>query len=152
MPGETVQQFIDTGDTCFWFCRECDHSRKLDMVRFREKFGPAHGALPLDIAPRLRCTRCKSPDIGLMRQSKGNQNRRPKETKDSGYAGPGAKWNIDLHSSGSCVYRLNAKGDDIEIVAWAQSSGVARAALEALRKANPDYRYQQRRRAWVESD
>lgn len=67
-------------------------------------------------------------------------------------ADPNAKWRIDLYSSGSCVYRLDEHGDSVEVVAWAKNSAVARAALEAVRKEYPDYAYEQRRRAHIESE
>jgi len=73
----TVQEFIDSGDSYFWYCRnpDCDHSAKLDMLRFRERFGPDHGCLAPEIIPRLHCTECGGNEIGLTRQPKGDEDR-----------------------------------------------------------------------------
>lgn len=57
---------------------------------------------------------------------------------------------VNLYSEGSRVYQLDHNGEDASIVAWARNSGVALAALEELRKREPNTRFMQRRRGWVE--
>lgn len=65
-------------------------------------------------------------------------------------SGPERHFNVDLYSSGSCIYELD-KGDNIvAIVAWARSTVIAHAAFDALKAAQPRNRYVQRRRSWVE--
>jgi len=153
MSCESVQQFIDSGNIYFWFCLECDRSRKLDMVRFRGKFGAGHSALAADIVPRLTCTGCKSPELGMMLQKSGSREVVPVHPKPETIEYSRAGWRQpDIYASGSCVYRLDDTGEIIEIAAWALSSRIARAAFEALSKAYPTDRFQQRRRGWIESD
>ena len=59
---------------------------------------------------------------------------------------------VDPYLEGSCVYRLDKNGDDLELVAWARNSGYARLVLDALRRDHPDDRFEQRRRARIESE
>jgi len=143
----TVQNLIDIGDTYFWFCKRCDHGGRLNLLRFRDKFGPEHGATPTDFAARLRCTRCKSQDIGLMMQEKGKEHLMPMvvpvgPVEKVEYRGHRGNRHIDMHASGSCIYSIDKEGNTIEIAAWAMSSGVARAAFEELKKAYPERRFQ----------
>lgn len=83
---QTVQQFLDTGDTYYWFCKDAackvehgDIMEPLDMLRSRDKYGPDHGGLAPDILPRMHCTRCGGWNVGLIREAKGNTYRRPKD-------------------------------------------------------------------------
>ena len=134
MSGATVH-FIDSGDTYFWYCRSCDHSRKLDVDLFREKFGPEHGALSADIVLRLRCTRGKNLDIGLTRQAEATNLRPVRVNRHPGIGGPPIRGRVSMAHRPSrkrcCVYRLDAKGDII--VPLGAKLGVARKAwrLEA---------------------
>ena len=53
---------------------------------------------------------------------------------------------------GSAVYRVDDKGDIVELVAFARSALVARAAFDYLCDRFPEGSYSQRRRAWVEAE
>jgi len=75
----TVRDFINSGDTYFWFCRDeaCkaehgDIMEPIDMLRFAEKFGMDHGAFAHDILPLMHCTRCNGKSLGLIRQPEGH--------------------------------------------------------------------------------
>lgn len=59
---------------------------------------------------------------------------------------------IDPFSEGSSVYRVNEQNDILELVAFARSALVARAAFDHLCERYPNESYSQRRRAWVEAD
>jgi hypothetical protein len=61
-------------------------------------------------------------------------------------------WNIDLYSEGSCIYRLDDKGEIFQIEAWARGTIAGRAALASLKEQNPKERYSQRRGSWVEGE
>jgi hypothetical protein len=47
---------------------------------------------------------------------------------------------------------LDAKGDVMEILAWARNAIVARVAFEELCRREPGYHLQQRRKSWVEEE
>ena len=64
---------------------------------------------------------------------------------------PGSAWNVDLYAKGSCVLKLDREGNVEEVVAWARSAGVARAALGALTGTDARTSYEQRRGSWVEA-
>ncbi|MET3790635.1 hypothetical protein ABID37_000826 [Aquamicrobium terrae] len=63
----------------------------------------------------------------------------------------GRSW-IDVHAQGSAIYKLDAKGDIEEVVAFASNSIVARAAFNELCASYPRYSFSQRRRSWVEEE
>jgi transcription elongation factor Elf1 len=100
------------------------------------------------LSQRLRCPHCGSRKVRVVVSLPKNG---AKASADRPYE-PVNKFAPDLYASGSCVYRLDASDNVIEIAAWAQSSGVAGASLGALKKQYPEHRFQQRRRGWVESD
>lgn len=75
---ETIQHFIDSGDRCEVHCNRCGHHAPLDHVKLRDRLGPDHGALHNDLVPLLRCSRCGSKDLGMIRS--------PRSTKDIGWA------------------------------------------------------------------
>ena len=58
----------------------------------------------------------------------------------------------DFYADGSFIYRLDDRGNSVECIAWAKNAFVARKALEALRTEYPDQKFEQRRRAHVESE
>lgn len=66
--------------------------------------------------------------------------------------GPTSKWNIDVYTQGSAIYRLNDKGEPAEVMAFAGNALVARAAFDYLCKHNPEDSFSQVRRAWVEAE
>lgn len=59
---------------------------------------------------------------------------------------------VDVHAQGSAIYKLDAKGDIEEVVAFASNSIVARAAFNELCASYPRYSFSQRRRSWVEEE
>jgi hypothetical protein len=59
-------------------------------------------------------------------------------------------WQIDLYKEGSCVYRLDAKGEVFRIDAWARNTIAARGALNVLKERHPQEQFSMRRGAWVE--
>lgn len=62
------------------------------------------------------------------------------------------RFQIDVHSQGSAVYKLDAKGEIEEAVAFARNSLVARAAFNELCARYPKDSFSQRRRSWVEAE
>lgn len=74
---ETIQHFIDSGDTLEAWCNSCRHSNLVDVLKLRDRLGPDHGSLHDDIVHLFRCSECQSKDIGFIRHAKGNENRRP---------------------------------------------------------------------------
>ncbi len=62
------------------------------------------------------------------------------------------KTQFDLYSSGSTIYLLDSAGNDSEVVAWAKSTMVARAAFDHLCRQYPDRSFEMRRKAWVEEE
>jgi hypothetical protein len=70
----------------------------------------------------------------------------------SGPSASGSKFCLDLYGTGSCIISLDAKGDMMEILAWARNAIVARAAFEELCRREPSYHLQQRRKSWVEEE
>lgn len=65
--------------------------------------------------------------------------------------GLGTAWDVDLFATGSCVLEVDDAGNVLEVTAWAKSTLIAHVARRALREANPETRYEQRRRGWVEA-
>jgi len=63
-----------------------------------------------------------------------------------------SRFDVDMYSSGSTIYKLTASGDILEIVAWAQNSLVARVAFDELVGRYPNDRFMQKRRSWVERE
>jgi hypothetical protein len=63
-----------------------------------------------------------------------------------------SKFCVDLYDTGSCIISLDAKGDMMEILAWARNAIIARAAIEELCRREPSYHLQQRRKSWVEEE
>lgn len=61
-------------------------------------------------------------------------------------------WNINVHVEGSTVYLLDARGEIAEVVAFAKSALVARAAFEYLCENHPNESYSQRSGARVEAE
>jgi hypothetical protein len=61
-------------------------------------------------------------------------------------------WSVDLYSEGSCIYRLDVKGEILQIEAWARGTIAGRAALASLKEHNPRERFSQRRGSWVEGE
>lgn len=60
-------------------------------------------------------------------------------------------WNINAHADGSAVYQLDARGEIVEVVAFAKSTLVARAAFDYLCENRPNESYSQRNGARVEA-
>lgn len=77
MPKQTIQQFLDSGDTYSIWCHNprCGHHAKLDMEKLRDRLGPDHGSLHDDIIHMFRCSKCQGKELGLQRQPKGNEQR-----------------------------------------------------------------------------
>ncbi len=75
--GRTIQEFIDSGDRYEARCQNprCNHHAALDMIKLGDRLGPDHGALHDDLAPKLRCSKCGSKKIGLLRSPRGNDQR-----------------------------------------------------------------------------
>lgn len=61
-------------------------------------------------------------------------------------------WNINAHADGSTVYLLDARGEIVEVVAFAKSGLVARAAFDYLCENQPKESYSQRSGARVEAE
>lgn len=68
MKGSTIQQRIDRRETVSVWCHNplCGHSGKLDLVALRDKLGPDHGAMHDDLTPRLRCSKCRGKNVGII--------------------------------------------------------------------------------------
>ncbi|WP_394890476.1 hypothetical protein ACG873_03580 [Mesorhizobium sp. AaZ16] len=77
--GETIQSFIDSGDTLTAYCHNsrCHHRQVLEMTKLRDRLGPDHGAMHDDLVPLLVCSKCGGKKIGLIRSPKGNERRLP---------------------------------------------------------------------------
>lgn len=73
----TIQGFIDSGDRLFAYCHTppCYHHAELDMVKLRDQLGPDHGWMHDDLVPKLKCARCGSKKVGLIRQPGATQYR-----------------------------------------------------------------------------
>ncbi len=67
MPGRTIQDVIDSGDTVTFFCHTylCFNKSIIDMLALRDRLGPDHGAMHDDLVPKLRCTKCGKRSVGL---------------------------------------------------------------------------------------
>lgn len=89
---ETIQQFINSGDTVTAYCQNpaCGHRQVLDMLKLRDKLGPDHGSLHDDLVPKMRCSKCGGKDIGLIRSS----------NKTASYTGPKPNQNMYAKLSG----------------------------------------------------
>lgn len=75
---ETIQHFIDSGDTYEICCHACHHHAKIDMVKLGYRLGPDHGCLHDDIIRFFVCSKCgEKRKLGLLRTPKGNENRGP---------------------------------------------------------------------------
>lgn len=74
---ETIQHFIDSGDTMMAQCGACRHSAALDMAALARRLGPQHGCLHDDLVPLLTCSRCgaRGHRLGLIRQPRGHEER-----------------------------------------------------------------------------
>lgn len=66
------------------------------------------------------------------------------------YRASNSLWEINLYEVGSCIYRLDGEGGIDRVDAWARSTLIAEAAFRASLDAYPKYRFEQRRRGWVE--
>jgi hypothetical protein len=66
--------------------------------------------------------------------------------------GPDRLSNIDAFTQGSAVYRLYPNGERAELIAFASSALVARAAFDYVCERYPEDSFSQRRRAWVEAE
>jgi hypothetical protein len=65
---------------------------------------------------------------------------------------PPDRFHIDAYAQGSAIYKLDAKGEIDEVVAFAKSTLTARAAFLELCESNPRYSFSQRRKSWVEDE
>ncbi|QPC95016.1 hypothetical protein GA829_05100 [Mesorhizobium sp. INR15] len=74
----TLQSLIDAkmAVTAFCYVAACGHSKTLDLVNLRDRFGPDTPAMEWDLRPKLRCEVCKTKDVGLIYS--------PDSTKTSG--------------------------------------------------------------------
>lgn len=61
----TLQSLIDGRMTVTAYCSSCNHSRALNLPALRDKLGPDTPAMSFDLAPRLRCDRCKGKAVTL---------------------------------------------------------------------------------------
>jgi hypothetical protein len=59
---------------------------------------------------------------------------------------------FDPFSDGSTIYRLDGRGEIIEIVAFARNALATRAAFDYLCEREPEQSFVQRRRAWIEAE
>lgn len=75
MPGRTIQDVLDSGDTIRVWCHHppCGHHGTLDFVALREKLGPDHGAMHDDLVPKLKCSRCGGKKVGITVHLKSNE-------------------------------------------------------------------------------
>jgi hypothetical protein len=64
----TVQELIDGRYALSAYCHNsrCHNHFKLDLLQLRKKLGPDHSAMHEDIAPKLRCQKCKGKAVGLI--------------------------------------------------------------------------------------
>lgn len=76
MSGESIQHFIDSGDTYTVHCQACHHHAPVDMLKLRDRLGPDHGCLHDDIIRFFVCSKCGTKrKLRLIRSSKGNEKR-----------------------------------------------------------------------------
>ncbi len=61
----TIQELIDGGYTLTAHC-PCHHRQKLDLEKLKAKLGPDHSTLHVDLAHKLRCSKCGSKNVGLI--------------------------------------------------------------------------------------
>lgn len=64
--GWTVQALIDARIELHAHCHVCHHSEPLDLEKVRDRLGPDAPAMASDLAPKLRCRRCRSSNAGLI--------------------------------------------------------------------------------------
>jgi hypothetical protein len=64
--GWTYQKLIDGEMTVTAYCHDCNHSKKLDLAKLRDRFGPDALAMADDIIPRLKCEKCGSKKVGTI--------------------------------------------------------------------------------------
>lgn len=63
---------------------------------------------------------------------------------------PRHRLHVDFFSGGSTIYQVGNDGELVEVVAWARNALVARAAYDEMAAREPESRFEQRRRAYVE--
>jgi len=117
-------------------CSRCHRTGPVDRLRIDRRW-PTECMDQLE--RRLRCIDCHNAEANRFTVFHGQ------------VKGPD-KFRVDLYSEGSTIYRLDAEGKDLEIVAWARSSLVARAAFLHLLKEYASDQFMQRRRSWIEGD
>ena len=63
----TVQALIDGGMEITAYCEDpdCRHTQPVDLVRFRDRFGPDAPMMRRDVLPRLRCSKCGGKNIDI---------------------------------------------------------------------------------------
>lgn len=59
---------------------------------------------------------------------------------------------VDMYAVGSCIYKLDHRGEIFEIAAWARSTLVAHAAYDKLVEQYETDRFLQKRRSWIERE
>lgn len=64
----TVQQLIDEGMTLHAYCHNprCHHNKRIDLNVLLDKLGPDAPAMADDLAPKMRCEKCKGKAVGLI--------------------------------------------------------------------------------------
>lgn len=67
----TIAGMISGRYTVTVFCRDCDHSARLDLEALAERLGPEHGALADTLLPKLRCSACGGKRLGMVVNAMG---------------------------------------------------------------------------------
>ena len=76
----TLQSLIDGDMNVTAYCQSspCHHSRRLDLVSLRDRFGPDWPAMHDDLAPKMKCAKCGGRHVGLIYSPAGNEKMVPK--------------------------------------------------------------------------
>lgn len=74
-----VQKLIDDRMEIAVYCQcsACGQHSTLDLELLKEKLGPDAPAMRDDLVPRLRCTKCRGKQVGIIYSPLANQDRGP---------------------------------------------------------------------------
>jgi hypothetical protein len=64
----TVSKLIEERMSVRAYCdaHGCSHRREVNLEALRDRLGPDAPAMAIDLAPRLKCTRCGSRNVSLI--------------------------------------------------------------------------------------